>query len=180
MFRTAERWSSSTSGTLPGQGDPVGGGRRGGRAARERERGQRLAYLTSGDDDAPVEAVGDLADDHRQDHQRHELHQPDQAEVERIVGELVDLPADRHPLHHVGAVGEGARAPKQHERAVARQRGSGGLGHGVRARAEWRAVCRSGGCRGSRSSRQSGLGRRRARRGRGSGRWRTTWFRRCA
>ena len=59
--------------------------------------------------------------------QRKELHEPDEAEVERIVGERVDLPAHRHPLHHEGAVGERPRAPEAHERAVARQgRGVGG------------------------------------------------------
>ena len=80
--------------------------------------------------EAAIEQIGDLADDDREPHHRHELGEPDQAEVEGVVGELVDLPADGDTLHHVGAVGEGARAPEQHERGMARQRRGGGvLGH---------------------------------------------------
>ena len=88
----------------------------------QRERRQRLAHLAGGDDEAAIEQIGDLADDDREAHQRHELHEPDEAEIEGIVGEFIDLPADGDPLHHVGAVSEGARAPEQHERAVTRQR----------------------------------------------------------
>ena len=43
------------------------------------------------------------------------------AEVERIVGKVVKLPADRDRLHLVGAAGRGAGAPEQHERALAQQ-----------------------------------------------------------
>jgi hypothetical protein len=114
----------------------------------KRERRSRLAQLADGDDEPTVEQIGDLADDDREPHQRQELHQPDQAEIEGIVGELVDLPTHRDALHHVGAVGEGARAPEQHERAVARQRRGGGkLGHACETTAEWRGACRSAGCR---------------------------------
>ena len=81
-------------------------------------------------DEAAVEQVEQLPGDHRHRHDREELHQPDEAEIERIVGQLVDLPADRDALHHEGAVAEGARAPEQHERAMARQAlGGGSVGH---------------------------------------------------
>jgi len=99
----------------------------------KRQRRQRLAHLADAGDHAAVEQVEDLAGDDRGRQQRKKLHQPDEAEVERIVGEGVDLPADRHPLHHEGAVGEGSRAPEAHERAMARQgRGGVEVGHGLR------------------------------------------------
>ena len=65
--------------------------------------------------------IGGLADHQRQHDDGKELHQADQAEVERIVGEIVKLPADRDRLHLVGAAGRGAGAPEQHERALAQQ-----------------------------------------------------------
>jgi hypothetical protein len=78
-------------------------------------------------------AVGDVADDRRQQHHRHELHQPDQSQVERAAGEIIDLPADRHGLHLVGNRPGDARAPEEGEGAVPRQaRQGGGEGHGHR------------------------------------------------
>ena len=107
----------------------------------ERERGQRLADLADAGDHAAVEQIEHLSGNDRHRDQRKELHEADEAEIERIVGQGVDLPADRHPLHHEGAVGERARAPEQHERAVARQGRVGGGGHGAAASAK--------GCRGA-------------------------------
>ena len=78
-------------------------------ADREQERGERLAGLADGGDDAAVDEVEHLAGDDRHRNQRKELDQADEPEIERVAGEIVDLPADRHALHHEGAVGEGAR-----------------------------------------------------------------------
>ena len=75
----------------------------------KQERRQRLADLTDAGNDTAVEQVEHLPGDDRHRDQWKELHQPDQTEVERIVGELVDLPADRHALRQEGAVGEGPR-----------------------------------------------------------------------
>jgi hypothetical protein len=89
----------------------------------EREQGgtNRLDHLAGARNGAAVEMIGGLADRQRQHDDGKELHQADQAEVERIVGEVVELPADRDRLHLVGAAGRGAGAPEQHERAMAQQ-----------------------------------------------------------
>ena len=103
----------------------------------KRERRERLAHLAGAGDRAAVEQVEHLSGDDRRREQGKELHEADEAEVERIVGERVDLPAHRHPLHHEGAVGERPRAPEANERAVAREgRGGGGGGHGSCASAK--------------------------------------------
>ena len=51
---------------------------------------------------AAIEPIGDLADHDREHHHRKELHEPHQAEIQGIAGEVVDLPSDRHALHHEG------------------------------------------------------------------------------
>ena len=73
------------------------------RADRECRGGQRLHHLAGADHEAAVVAVGDLADDDAEHHHREELHEADQAEVEGAAGQLIDLPADRHRLHLIGA-----------------------------------------------------------------------------
>ena len=93
------------------------------RADREGRRGQRLDDLAGADHDAAVVTVGDMADQQAQHHHRKELHEADEAEIEGAAGQFVDLPADRHRLHLIGAVGRGARAPIGHERAMLEQRG---------------------------------------------------------
>ena len=65
-------------------------------ADRERERGQRLDDLADAGDHAAVEEIEHLSGDDRGRDQRKELHQADEAEIERIIGQGVDLPADRH------------------------------------------------------------------------------------
>ena len=47
---------------------------------------------------APVVAIGDMADDQRQHHRRHELHQPEETEIERAAGQGVEVPADGNAL----------------------------------------------------------------------------------
>src|SRR5712692_8797576 len=73
-----------------------------------------------------VVAVGDMADDQRQQHHRHELHQPDQSEVERAADEVVNLPADGDGLHLVGDRPGDARVPEEGEGAVPCQSGRRG------------------------------------------------------
>jgi hypothetical protein len=74
------------------------------------------------DDDATVVAVGGVPDDQRQQDHRRELHEADEAEVQRAAGQGVDLPADRHRLHVERDRGEDARAPVQRERRMTEQR----------------------------------------------------------
>ena len=62
------------------------------------------------------------ADDHRGDRQfqrrRQELDDADQPEVERVAGQVVDLPADGDRNDLCGECGEEARRPETQERAV--------------------------------------------------------------
>ena len=131
------------------------------RAERERKCCQRLGRLARSGDQAAIEPIRDLTDDERENHHGKELHQPHEAEVHCVAGEVVDLPSDCHALHHECCVAQGTCAPEQHERALPRQtrgRGSQRLGHGGPssvAKAGWRAECRSSGYRGSRSSVQT-------------------------
>ena len=97
---------------------------------------QKLGYQDSNSqfgNSMPIQSVRHLADHDRQHHHREKLHQPHKAEIERIVGELIDLPGYRHALHHERAVAECARMPEQNEGSVVQQtrfRGERGLGHG--------------------------------------------------
>src|SRR6185437_92358 len=85
--------------------------------------GQRVSTLRAAHDQAPVVAVGGVADQQRQHDRRHELNEPDQAEIERAVGQLVDLPADGHSQHLIAHGGGEPRDPEQNERSLLQQRG---------------------------------------------------------
>src|SRR5262249_41165556 len=93
----------------------------GGGAGGEPRGGGRLGELTDRGDEAPVVAVRDLADDQGEQHDRRELREADQAEVERAAGQVVELPADRDPQHVECAVGEHPRAPEQGKRGMSEQ-----------------------------------------------------------
>ncbi len=98
-----------------------------GAADGQRGDGGSLDELAGANDEPPLIAVGDRAHDEREGDHRNELHQPDQAEIEGAVGQLVDLPANRHH-HHLEADGRRyARAPEQHVGPVRHQglRGDG-------------------------------------------------------
>ena len=69
------------------------------------------------------EAVGEVAGREREQRQRRELREPDQAQVERVRGDLEDLPADRDGGHLRGRARRDARS-----RSRARSRGHGGRG----------------------------------------------------
>ena len=74
-----------------------------------------------------VVAVGELAGDQQQDRRGQELHQPDQAEVERRAGQRIHLPAHRHADHLEREVGGHPRGPEQDERPVADERHRRGI-----------------------------------------------------
>ena len=66
--------------------------------------------------------------DQRQAEGRQEFHQPDQAELEGAAGQVIDLPAQRHPLHGEPYRGQEGRGQIAGEIAVAKrgEPGSGG------------------------------------------------------
>ena len=69
-------------------------------AVRRRQNGNRQCFddLRDESDRAPVIAIRHMAGDHEQTDGRDELHEPDQPEMERAVGQFVHLPADRDDL----------------------------------------------------------------------------------
>ena len=80
------------------------------------------------DHEPPLDAVGELACREREDRQRHEFREPDEAEVERVAVDRVDLPADRDDEHlQREAVRERGR-PEQREVAQP-QRGGQAVPH---------------------------------------------------
>ena len=88
---------------------------------RDQQRGgrDRLDDLAGDQHEAAVVAIGHLSDHEEQQHRGNELDQPDQAEIERIVGQRVELPADRDDQHVVADRHGDPREPEQHERPVA-------------------------------------------------------------
>ena len=96
-------------------------------AARMRRRSQRSARCPAGSD---------------QQHERQELRQADEPEVERIARDLVHLPADRHGLHLHGERRDEARRDEAREVAVAQHRATrvGGRVH-AGARPVNEAIC---------------------------------------
>lgn len=68
------------------------------------------------------EKIGELTGGQRQQDHRHELGEPDPAEIQRAVVELVDLPADRHRGHLRAEAHEDQRDPEQREVAVLKRR----------------------------------------------------------
>ena len=88
-----------------------------GRAEHQQGDGEPDRHLADGDDPAPVEMVGQRADDQRQRNDRQELGQTDQPEIERVVGHGVELPADRH-AHDVEGDRGRRRAPPRTARTA--------------------------------------------------------------
>ena len=87
-------------------------------AIEQHGRHDRFDRLAGRQDEAAVVAIGHLPDHQHQQDAGDELHQADEAEVERVAGQLVELPADRHHQHLVAGRGRDPRKPEQHERAV--------------------------------------------------------------
>jgi hypothetical protein len=65
-----------------------------------------LQQATAGEDQPPVPAVDDRSDHEQEQDAGQELHQADQAEVERAAGQLVHLPAHGDHLD-LGGQGRG-------------------------------------------------------------------------
>ena len=73
---------------------------------------ERFGKLADAHDGAAVETVGDRAGDEDEEQRRRELDEADEAEVERVAGEVIDLPADRDADHLRGERGEETRRPE--------------------------------------------------------------------
>jgi hypothetical protein len=86
---------------------------------------------------AAIVAVDDLARRHHQEDRCHELGEPDQAELQGTVGELVDMPADHNRDHLERGGGGNARDEQQAEGANPEERRVGvdlqALDRGLRA-----------------------------------------------
>ena len=101
----------------------------------ERQRGAGVDGLANAQHRWAVETVSDLADQQRQRDERQELREPDQTEIERAAGQVVDLPADPDRQRHIGGHGKYPRAPEHHERTVRGElrlgcdQGFGGIRH---------------------------------------------------
>ena len=101
----------------------------------EREQQQRAGALereARRQDAAPVAAVGEVTGRQDQQHERQELRQADQPQVERIARDRVDLPADGHGLHLHGQRGQEARGKEAGELAIGEQCAAR-IGRGVHA-----------------------------------------------
>ena len=70
-------------------------------------------------DGAPVVTVGNRAGNEDKQQRRQELHQPDDAEIERVAGHVIDLPADRDRHDLSGEAHHEASLPIEQETAVA-------------------------------------------------------------
>ena len=80
-------------------------------------------------DEAPsIVAVGQMAGHQHQQEGRDELDETDEAEVERIAGQVVHLPSHRDRLHGERKGGAEASDPELDERPLAQQ-GGRGIGH---------------------------------------------------
>ncbi len=103
-------------------------------ADREQQRGAAFDELREPHHAAAVVAIRDRARDQHQQESRNELRKPDQAEIERAAGHLVDLPADRHDLH---LQAQGSPIPARTR--TGRRDGNGGSGYRAQA---WSCVFR--------------------------------------
>jgi hypothetical protein len=83
--------------------------------AEQQRRGARLDEMRRGEQAAAVDAVGELARRQGEERDRHEGGEPGPAERHRIAGEIVEVPADRDPLHLRGQHRKEAPAEKQRE-----------------------------------------------------------------
>ena len=92
---------------------------------------QRFDHFAEEGDHAPVVAVGDMAGEQEESGHRDELHEPDQAEMERAAGQRVHLPADRDDLDLQRDRGRDPHIEKADKSGMAQQRQRRGwLSHG--------------------------------------------------
>ena len=85
----------------------------------EDRRDHDLEDEADGNNRASREAVGDLSRRQSEDQQRQELRQPDQAEVEWILVDQIDLDTDRDDEHLQREPACERRSPEKRERAQA-------------------------------------------------------------
>ena len=71
----------------------------GDRREREQEREAQLCQLHAHEEAAPVDDVGEQSADRRQEQQRSELREEQQADVRRRAGQLVRIRTEHHVLH---------------------------------------------------------------------------------
>jgi len=90
---------------------------------------QRLHGLTDSRHLAPIIAVGHMPGVQHEQHAGNEFHQADQAQVQHVAGQLIEVPADGHSEHLEAAGGEDPRQPERDERAVVTQQQRGFIGH---------------------------------------------------
>src|SRR3989442_288085 len=81
----------------------------------------RLHELADRGHQAAIVTVGGLSDGQGEQGDRRELHEADQAEVERAAGQVVELPADRDAQDVERDVGQDPRTPEEGERGVGAQ-----------------------------------------------------------
>ena len=81
-----------------------------------------LNGLSTKSDAAPVVNVRDVPGEEDEQEIRGHLHEADEAQTERAVGELVHLPRNRDDEHLVGDHGGGLSQPEAPERAVLQKR----------------------------------------------------------
>jgi len=118
----------------------------------EGEGGDAFGDLADRDDHPPVEAVGKRAGDEDEEERRRELDQADEAEIERVAGHVVDLPADRDADDQRGEGREHARQPEQ---TIAAMREGAGAGQDGRDTGHGMSVVRGGTAGGRASGRRN-------------------------
>ena len=90
----------------------------GGAANRQGQGNQGLQRLTDRRDFTPVIAVGDMPGVQHEQHARGKFHQTDQAQIQHVAGQLIEVPADGHGEHLKAAGGKYPSQPERDERAV--------------------------------------------------------------
>lgn len=102
---------------------------------RQAEQRKAFGPLSQRDDFSTVVPVGGMADVEDKQERGDELHKPHQPEIERVAGQVVDVPADGDSGHLVGDRPRGLGAQERKERSVVprRERDAGRDGHGLSA-----------------------------------------------
>ena len=100
---------------------------------QQKPRAERVSRIARPQHLAPVEAVGRMAGNQKQQNARKKLRQPHEPQVERALGDVINLPSHRNRLHFDRGHNEEARNLKQHEvrmrKGDASSSGVGGGGH---------------------------------------------------
>ncbi len=119
--RVGERRGGAGDGADGEEGPELVGA--GERDQHENRRDHDLEDEADGDDRAARETVGDLPRGQGENQERQEFREPDEAEVERILVDQVDLHADRDDEHLKREPARERRRPEERERAHAQSGG---------------------------------------------------------